>query len=150
MGAPSSHLSEVDAGDEIIRTFFAPHRGHLDQSVTNRGSFWGPVFFTQHLQTNTNIRLSIREISAGFDTEQPRPPHRVFVPQSRHHDDHPDVLLPHHPPEVGHGARQRPLGADEVSLRSSTLNTRTAGFSKGRENVRTADPTLTGTKFALM
>lgn len=69
------------------------------------------------------------KVWSRLDTEQLHLPHCVFVPQSRHHDDHPDVLLPHHPPEVGHGALQRPLGADEVSLRSSTLNTKTTGFS---------------------
>lgn len=42
--------------------------------------------------------------------------HHVLVPQSCHHDDYPDVLLPHHPPEVSHGVQQRTLGADEVSL----------------------------------
>lgn len=52
MGAPSSHLSEVNAGDKIIRTLFTAQRGHLDKSIINSASFWGPVFFTQHLQAN--------------------------------------------------------------------------------------------------
>lgn len=44
------------------------------------------------------------KVWSGLDTEQLRFPHCIFVSQSCHHDDHPDVLLPHHPPEVGHGA----------------------------------------------
>lgn len=56
---PSSHLSEVDAGDKIIRTLFTGHRGHLDQSIINRASFRGPVFFTQHLHANTYKYLII-------------------------------------------------------------------------------------------
>lgn len=41
--------------------------------------------------------------------------------QGRHHDDDPDVLLPHHPPEVSRGAPQGTLGADEVPLGFPTL-----------------------------
>lgn len=52
---PSSHLSEVDAGDKTIRTLFTGHRGDLDQSIINCASFRGPVFFTQHLHTNIQI-----------------------------------------------------------------------------------------------
>lgn len=56
---PSSHLSEVDAGDKIIGTLFTGHCGHLDQSIVNRASFRGPVFFTQHLHANTYKHLMI-------------------------------------------------------------------------------------------
>lgn len=51
--------------------------------------------------------------------------HYVLLFQSCHHDDYPDVLLPHHPPEVSHGVVQWTLSADEVSFCSSTLNTDT-------------------------
>lgn len=60
MGAPSSHLSEVNAGDKIIGTLFTARRGHLDQSIINCASFWGPVFFTQHLQANKYKYLIIQ------------------------------------------------------------------------------------------
>lgn len=47
--------------------------------------------------------------------------HQVFVFQRRHHDDYPDVLLPHHPPEVNHSVSQGTLRADEVPLGGTTL-----------------------------
>ena len=50
--------------------------------------------------------------------------HYVLVSQRCHHDDYPDVLLPHHPPEVSHGVMHRSLGADEVPLWSSALHHR--------------------------
>lgn len=52
MGAPSSHLSEVNAGDKVIGALFTAQRGHLHHSIINCASFWGPVFFTQHLQAS--------------------------------------------------------------------------------------------------
>lgn len=46
----------------------------------------------------------------------------VLLSQRRHHDDYPDVLLPHHPPEVSHGVVQGSLRADEVPLRPAALS----------------------------
>lgn len=59
-------------------------------------------------------------------TREPRMrvPHQVFVFQGCHHDDYPDVLLPHHPPEVGQSVPQGPLGADEVPLSGATLQSK--------------------------
>lgn len=43
----------------------------------------------------------------------------------RQHHDRVALPLPHHPPEVLHGVRQRPLGGDEVVLLSVALGTGT-------------------------
>lgn len=85
---------------------------------------------------------SAAQVWSCLDTDRLHLPHRVFVPQSRHHDDHPDVLLPHHPPEVGHGALQRPLGTDEVPLRSTTLNTNVTESADAHRTLETLIQTL--------
>lgn len=58
----------------------------------------------------------------------------VLLSQRRHHDDYPDVLLPHHPPEVSHGVVQGSLRADEVPLRPAALSKDIEALAGGRKD----------------
>lgn len=54
------HLSEMNVGDEIIRTLFTVNSCHLDQSVIDGASFQRPILFTQHL--NTKIWHKVKNV----------------------------------------------------------------------------------------
>lgn len=79
----------------------------------------------QMLGSSTIMAVKIKAVKIKGPKLKPSVTHSSFLHTLRHHDHVVDTVLPHHPPEIIFGARQRALGGDVLSAVVITLNTHT-------------------------